>query len=191
MPVKFTVCTLVHLIGILVLPTSCATPGFLELSQTQTTGAVIQANASPLSDQDSPAQKVIPASRESMAIDGFKFRIAAVTFDETAMGFVPVGMSEGDRVMFVEFEVLEDSKDSFKDLEITISCASGRKSKAFILTSGGIMQMLATVTLRNSGSTHEPGKDNITFVYAVPKGADGLHLHFPTGETIDLAPLIK
>ena len=191
MPLKFTVCTLVHLIGILVLPTSCATPDFLELSQTQTTGAVIQSNASPLSDQDSPAQKAIPASRESMAIGGFIFRIASVTFDETAMDFVPVGMSEGDRVMFVEFELLEGDKDFFKDLEITASCASGRKSKAFILTSGGIMQMLATVTLRNSGSIHEPGRDNITFVYAVPKGADGLHLNFPTGETIDLTPLIK
>jgi hypothetical protein len=191
MPIRSAACTLVHLIGILVLPTSCAAPGFLELSRTQTTGAVIQSNAFPHSDQETPAQKAIPASREAMAIGGFKFRIAGVTFDETAMGFVPVGMSEGDRMMFVEFELQEGDKKTFKNLEITVSCASGRKSKAIILTSDGIMQMLATVTLRNSGSTHEPGRDNITFVYAVPKGADGLHRHFPAGETIDLTPLIK
>lgn len=191
MPLKFTACTLAHLIGILALPTSCATPGFLELSATQTTETAIQANSSPLSDQETPVQKAIPASLESIALGGFKFRITEVAFDETAMGFVPVGLSEGDLMMFVEFELKEGDKNAFKSIEITVSCASGRKSKAVILTSDGIMQMLATVTLRNSTSAHEPVRDNITFVYVVPKDADGLHLYFPTGETIDLAPLIK
>jgi hypothetical protein len=191
MPLKFTACTLAHLIGILVLPVSGAAPNFLELSRTQATGSVIQSSASSLPSQETPVQKAIPASLESIALGGFKFRVAEVAFDETAMGFVPVGLSEGDLMMFVEFELKEGDKNAFKSLEITVSCASGRKSKAVILTSDGIMQMLATVTLRNSTSAHKPGRDNITFVYVVPKDADGLHLYFPTGETIDLAPLIK
>jgi hypothetical protein len=138
-----------------------------------------------------PAQRALSASKERLEIEGFTFRIARVAFDDTAMGFVPVEMSTDDRVMFVEFELMEGSKESFKSLEITISCGSGRKSKAFLLTSDGIMKMLATVILKSSKTSYEPKKENIALVYVVPKRADKLQLNFPTGEIIDLNPLKK
>lgn len=191
MPIKFSAFVSIFLMGLFISSTAANTSNSLELSRAQTTETFIQSNSSPLSGQKTPPQKVIPATRESIALSGFIFRIAKVAFAETAMGFVPVGMDDGDWLMFVEFELLEGDKKTFKRLEITVSGASGRKSKAVILTSDGIMQILAAVTLKNSVSTYEPGKDNITFVYAVPKGEDELDLNFPTGETIDLRPLKK
>jgi len=137
------------------------------------------------------AQNAIPASKASITIDDFKFRVVKVFFDETAMGFVPVDMSASDRVMFVEFKLLEGNKEAFKALEISVSHNSGQKSKAFILTSGGIIQMLSSVTVKGTSSDYQPGEDNIAWAYVAPKEVDELYLNFPTGEVVDLAPLIK
>jgi hypothetical protein len=124
-------------------------------------------------------------------IGEFKFRIAKVAFDETAMGFVPVDMDPDDQVMFVEFELLEGSKESFKALEIMVADGSGHKSKAFILTSAGMIQMLATVVMESTSSYYQPGEDRIAWAYVVPRGVSDLYLNFPTGEMIDLTPHIK
>jgi hypothetical protein len=139
---------------------------------------------------DTQAQSAVPASKESIAIGDFKFRVVKVVFDETAMGFVPVNMNAGNQVMFVEFELLTNNKDAFKGLEISVSNNSGQKSKAFILTSDGIIQMLSSVTVKGTSSNYQPGEDNITWAFVVPKGADKLYLNFPTGEVVDLTPFI-
>jgi hypothetical protein len=146
---------------------------------------------SPVFAADTAAQKAVPASQSSITTGNFKFRIVRVGFDETAMGFVPANMGKGDQVMFVESELLTGNIEAFKSLEITVSHGSGQKSKAFILISGGMMQMLATVTMKGASSDYQPGEDNVTWAYVVPKGADKLYLNFPTGEVIDLIPFIK
>lgn len=146
---------------------------------------------SPISSASAPAQNTIPAPRKSIVIGEFKFRIAKVAFDETAMGFVPVDMDPDDQVMFVEFELLEGSKESFKALEIMVADGSGHKSKAFILTSAGMIQMLATVVMESTSSYYQPGEDRIAWAYVVPRGVSDLYLNFPTGEMIDLTPHIK
>jgi len=138
-----------------------------------------------------PVQKTDPSLHEPISLGEFKFRIAAVTFDETAMGFVPVDMDEDDKLMFVEFELLEGDRNSFKSLEMTVSCGSSRKSKPVILTSEGIMQMLSTVVRKKSRSVHEPERGNIAFVFVVPENEDRHHLNLPTGRTLDLAPFKK
>jgi hypothetical protein len=146
---------------------------------------------SPVFTADTPAQKAISASEASITIGDFKFRIVEVVFDKTAMGLVPVDMGADDQVMFVESELLAGNIEAFKSLEITVSHGSGRKSKAFILISGGMMQMLATVTMKGASSDYRPGEDNVTWAYVVPKGVHKLYLNFPTGEVIDLIPFIK
>lgn len=137
------------------------------------------------------AKRNIPAPGDPIAAGGFKFRIAAVTFDKTAMGFVPVDIKAGERVVFVEFEVLEGEKNAFKILDITVSSGSGKKTKPFVLISDGIMHMLTASALRNKTPAYEPGKETIAFVYTVPEKTDQLRLNFPAGETVDLTPLIK
>ncbi len=136
-------------------------------------------------------QKAIPASQSSLTIGDFKFRVVEVVFDQTSMGFVPVDLGASDQVMFVEFELLAGSKEDFKSLEITVSDGSGLKANAFIRISNGMTQMLATVTMKGVSSDYQPGEDNVTWAYVVPKGADKFYLNFPTGEVVDLTPLIR
>jgi hypothetical protein len=136
-------------------------------------------------------QKAIPVSKSAITAGDFKFRVVEVVFDHTAMGFVPVDMDSNDQVMFVEVELLEGKKEDFKKFEITVSDGSGQKTNAFILISNGMMQMLATVTLKGISSDYQPGEDNIAWAYLVPKGSDKLILNFPTGEAIDLSPFLK
>jgi len=144
-----------------------------------------------ISSADALAQNAIPASRESIVIGDFKFRVAKVTFDETAMRFIPVDMGPDDRVMFVEFELLEGSKDAFKALEIAVADGSGQKSNAFIVTSGGMIQMLATVVMKSASLYYQPGEDSIAWAYVVPRDVSKLYLNFPTGEIIELTPVIN
>jgi hypothetical protein len=144
----------------------------------------------PVFSADTAAQKAIPALQSPITIGDFKFRIVGVVFDKTAMGFTPVNMDESDQVMFVEFELLTGNKEAFKSLEITVSNGSGQKSKAFILISGGMMQMLATVAMKGVSSGYQPGEDNVTWAFVVPKGVDKLYLNFSTGEVVDLKPFI-
>jgi len=175
----------------MVSSTVCATLSIPELSHTLTTEAIILSTDSRISPTDAPAQKAIPASRASISIGDFKFRIAKVAFDKTAMGFVPVSMSEGDQVMFVEFELLAGKKEDFKSLEIKASFGSGQKSNAFILMSNGMMQMLATVTMKGISSDYKPLEDNVAWAYVIPKSLDKLYLNFPTGDRVDLTPFLK
>lgn len=162
-----------------------------EILHPLTTNFIGISTDSPISTANAPAQNTIPASKESITISDFRFRVVKVVFDETAMGFVPVDMSADAQVMFVEFELLTSNKEAFKDLEIAVSHNSGHKSKAFILISGGIVQMLSNVTVKGTSSDYQPEEDNILWAYVIPKGANKLYLNFPAGEIVDLAPLIK
>jgi len=170
--------------------TVCATLCVLELPQPLTTKAIMLSTDTRISPAGTQAQKIIQASKESIEIGSFKFRIAKVAFDETAMGFVPFNMDEGDQVMFVEFELLSGSKEDFKSLEIRISNGSGLNANAFILISNGMTQMLATVTMRGVSSDYRPEEDSVVWAYVVSKDVDKLYLNFPTGEVVDLTPFI-
>ena len=95
----------------------------------------------------SPAQTSIPASRASIASGEFRFRIVTVAFEETAMGFAPSDMGPGDRVMLVEFELLEGSRDSFKNLEVQATYAPDGKSSAVILIADSILTMPSAIRM--------------------------------------------
>ena len=169
----------------------CALFNAPEVLRPLTTNFLALSPESPVFSAEMPAQKAIPASQASITIGGFKFRIVEVVFDETAMGFTPVNMAAGNWVLFVEFELQTGNKDDFKSLEVTVSNGYGQKSKAFILISGGMMQMLATVTLKGVSSNYKPLEDNVTWAFVVPKGVDKLYLNFPTGDRVDLTPFLK
>lgn len=139
----------------------------------------------------SPAQTSIPASRASIASGEFRFRIVTVAFEETAMGFAPSDMGPGDRVMLVEFKLLEGSRDSFKNLEVQATYAPDGKSSAVILIADGMVRMLSAVIMTGKSSDFRPAEDNVAWAFVVPGESVGFFLEFPTGETIDLSPLIK
>jgi hypothetical protein len=137
------------------------------------------------------AQAPISDVKSSISIAGFTFRITAVAFDRTAMGFVPPDMKDAEQVMFVEFELLAGDEEDFKDLAIQVSSESGRRYKPVLLTAGGAVKMLATVTMKDRTGQYQPQKGHIAWIYVIPRSAEGFRVHFPTGESIDLAPLIQ
>jgi hypothetical protein len=144
-----------------------------------------------ISPMKTAAQAAVPTSKTIFTIGGFEFRICEVVFCDTAGGFVPLDMGVDDQVMFVEFELLSGKKEVFQSLHIRVKDSSGQKSNAFILASGGTMQMLSAVNMKSASSEYQPKKDNIAWAYLVKKDVNELYLNFPTGEVIELMPLIK
>jgi hypothetical protein len=136
-------------------------------------------------------QAPIPASKSSISIAGFTFRITAVAFDESALGFAPPEMKESDQVMFIEYELLAGDEENFKDLAIQIAAGSGQRYKPVLLTAAGVVQMLATVTMIGRPGQYHPQKEHIAWVYVVPRSIEAFQVYFPTGEIIDLGPLMK
>ena len=139
----------------------------------------------------SPNQKIFMAGDLPLSIGGFRFRIARVAFDSTAMGFVPEGMGPKGRLMFVEFELLSGNRDDFKGLMITLDRGSGRRAKAAVLASGGMMKALSDLTIKSVSFGYRPENANIAWAYVVQEGETDFFLIFPTGEVIGLAPRIK
>ena len=137
------------------------------------------------------SQAHISASKSSISIAGFTFQITAVAFDQSALGFAPPNMKESDRVMFVEFALLAGDEESFKDLSLQVAAEAGQRYKPVLLTADGVVQMLATVTMVGRPGQYNPKKEHIAWVYVVPRSIETFQVHFPTGEIIDLSPLMK
>jgi hypothetical protein len=136
------------------------------------------------------AQATIAASTESITIEEYTFSIVKVAFDSNALGFAPPDMGPNEKIIFVEFELKSGSSDDFKDLTVQMCCDAGSKFKPVLLTAGGVIKMLASVTIKGRAGRYRPQKDNIAWAYVIPQKTEVFHLHFPSGEIIDLAPLL-
>lgn len=137
------------------------------------------------------AQTPPSPSKTSFSFSGHTFRIAAVAFDDTAMGFVPPDMGADERALFVEFELFTGDVESFKDLQMEVSCDSGQKFKPVLLTADGVVKMLAAVTMKTTSGFYRPESHHVAWVYIVPQGTEKYQLNFPDGKVCDLSPLIK
>ncbi len=137
------------------------------------------------------SQKTIPDSKTALTVAGFQFRIVKIAFATSAMGFVPKDMASSERLMFVEFELLSGKREDFKSLQILVSHASVKKLKAVAVANGGMMKMLSPMTMKKASSDYRPEDTKIAWAYVVPKNKEDFLLHFPTGEVISLAPLIR
>ncbi len=144
-----------------------------------------------LSPLTGTAQTPPAPSKTSFSISGHTFRIAAVAFDETAMGFVPPDMGPDEQALFVEFELFAGDEENFKDMEMEVSCDPGQKIKPILLTADGVVKMLATVTIKATSGFYQPKSHYIAWVYIVPREAKKFQLNFPDGRVYDLSPLIK
>ncbi len=120
-----------------------------------------------------------------------RFRVAAVAFDETALGFAPADMDPDSHVMLVELELLSGSRDALKELKFQASHGQGTPTDAIIQIAEGMVKMLSTVTMTGKSSEYSPSEDNVVWAFVVPRDASGLHLQFATEETLDLSPYIK
>jgi hypothetical protein len=139
---------------------------------------------------DRPEVETISAADASISIRELSFRIVEVAFDDTAVGMAPAGMSPNDQIVWVAFELLSGDPGGFESLQISLTDNDGRSSEAIILASEGMVQMLATVTMVAASGNYMPEKENITWAYVFPKDAVELYLKFPSGEIVDLTPVL-
>ena len=100
-------------------------------------------------------------------------------------------MKESDQVMFVEFKLLSGDEEDFKGLAIQVSSEAGQRYKPILLTAGGTVKMLATVTMTGQAGRVQPRKDHIAWIFVIPRSFENFQVHFPSGEIIDLAPLLE
>ncbi|MBN1666616.1 MAG: hypothetical protein JW862_05995 [Anaerolineales bacterium] len=162
-------------------------PAPLDTSEPATATA-IPPSPTPEPPTATPEPAAIPADQDSITIVDLSFRIVAVGYDDTALGMAPAGMGSSEQVVWVEFELLSGDQAAFESLELTLSDGQGRTSQAVILVSGGMMQMLSTVTMTGEQAIFVPGEDNIAWAFVFPEDAAELYLEFPSGEVIDLTP---
>lgn len=137
------------------------------------------------------AQTPPSPSKTSFSIAEHTFRVAAVAFDETAMGFIPPDMGADEHALFVEFELFVGNKEHFKDLEMEVSYAPGRNIAPVLLTADGVVKMLATVTMKATSGYYRPESHYIAWAFIVPREAEKFQLNFPNGKILDLSPFIK
>jgi hypothetical protein len=132
------------------------------------------------------------AAQAPVSRDGYRFRVASVVFEETALGFVPADIDPASHVVLVELELLSGSRDAFKDLEVQVSCGErGAPKGAIIQIAEGMVKMLSTVTMAGSSSDYRPGTDNVTWAFVVPRDASSLLLRFGEEEPLELSPYIR
>ena len=143
----------------------------------------------PLPPTDIPEPEAISAADPEITIGEFTFRIIAVGYDSTALGMAPSNMGAGDQIIWVECELLSGDQSAFESLEITLT-DGWHSSDAIILASNGMMQMLATVTMTGKQGKFIPDEQNIAWAYVFPKNAINLTWIFPSGEVVDLTPVM-
>jgi hypothetical protein len=139
---------------------------------------------------DTPEPETISGEEETITIGGFSFHIVEVAYDSTALGMAPSNMGASDQIVWVEFELLSGDQTAFESLEITLTNGSGQSSDAIILASNGMMQMLATVTITGQKANYTPEEQNIAWAFVFPKSVVELYLNFPSGEIVDLTPIL-
>jgi hypothetical protein len=154
------------------------------------TNTPIPLTDTPTPPTDTPEPEAISAAESTITIGEFSFRIVEVAYDSTALGMAPSNMGSGDQIVWVEFELLSGDQSAFESLEITLTNGNGRSTDAVILASNGMMQMLATVTMTGKKANYTPDAENIAWAYVFPKSESELYLSFPSGEIVDLTPVM-
>lgn len=166
----------------------CLAPGFAAPwgAQPGSAGTANQAG-----EADIRASQAVQAGDRLITVGRFRFRIVRVAFDTTATGFVPEGMGPKDLVMFVECELVSGRRDDFQSLTVVLDRGSGRRSKASVLFSGGMMKALTALAIETVSYAYRPKNSNIAWAFVVNETEADFTLIFPTGAGVDLAPWIK
>ena len=124
-----------------------------------------------------PLPTDIPASERRFAVGGFQLQITSVNLGSSM--FAPAGMAEDETVLAVEIKVLSGDPEivakSEGEFDVWITDDSGRRNSS----------MAATATTTADGEIRA-----IQWLFGVPSNSDSLYLHFPSGVTVDLSPLL-
>ncbi|TAK12082.1 MAG: hypothetical protein EPO32_09890 [Anaerolineae bacterium] len=152
---------------------------------------VPQSTATPEPPTAVPTPEAILASQGVITIGEYEFSVLQVAFDSTVFGMAPTSLGSGDQILFIEFEIPTEAHAEFAALEPVVISGSGGQSSPVAWISAESMHTLADMKIvGGSSSFTDVGQNSLVLAYVVPGGADALSLQFPSGERIDLSPLM-
>ena len=103
------------------------------------------------------------------------------------LGMVPTDFGAGDQVLLVEFGLLSGDPAGFAALEIMATDGEGLDSSVFLANGTN----LESTTMIGSDAQYEYASGTThSWAYAVPGTTTGLALVFPSGEVVDLSPIL-
>lgn len=120
-----------------------------------------------------PTPTAIPASETPFTVGSFQLQITSVSLG--AAMFAPAGMAEDETVLTVEIEVLSGNPEMVAKFGVWTTDESGRRNSS----------MAATATTTADGEIRA-----IQWLFGVAENSESLYLHFPSGVTVDLSPLL-
>jgi len=132
---------------------------------------------------------VVPGNQASITVGEFTFRVLRVVADTSIGGLAPLDMGSDDRIVFVEFQLPEGQHEAFAKLSPTLTTDSGSSDPAAWLNSSAI-NTLTDAKMTGAESKFTVAKGAIALAYVAPKASGQLRLDFPSGEKIDLTPLM-
>lgn len=119
----------------------------------------------------------IPASETPFTVGSFKLQITSVSLG--AAMFAPAGMAEDETVLTVEIKVLSGDPGIVAktdgEFDVWTTDDSGRRNSS----------RAATATM-----TRDRKIRAIKWLFGVAKSSESLYLHFPSGVTVYLSPLL-
>jgi hypothetical protein len=119
-----------------------------------------------------PAPAAIPASHDAITVGAFTIKITKVSLSANGMsGFVPTGMTADETVLIVQATLVSGGKlDDLAQVQAWSTDETGRRYD------GGTLSIAA--------------QNSVIWTYAVPKTSTAFRWWFPSGEVIDLSPLL-
>jgi hypothetical protein len=119
-----------------------------------------------------PTIAAIPGSNEPVVIGDFKLNISTVVLSDKGFnGMVPYPMAADETVLAIEVILISGELADLSHLDVWVTDEQGNR--------------------KDSGTTLSmDSKNQVVWLFPVAKSAHSFSLHFPSGEVIDLSPLL-
>lgn len=166
-------------------------------SDSSATGAT--ATEIPASPSPTPEARGIPASDPSIVAGDHEFAVVAAGIVPelgfgSGLGFVPVDFQDGETVLVVEFQLVSGDPDGFAALKPLVIDGDGGESGPFVVIVDGVMSNTDVDIAMVGSDVNYQSDPNSTHVWAfsVPgSSTDDLQILFPSGELVDLVPVMN
>jgi len=164
----------------------CGTPEEIPPTATPTDTA----EPIPPTQTPEPTPAAIPATQDPIQAGGFDFRVLRTAFGNVIGGMVPNAMGSG-RILFLEFEMISGENMDFASLRPVVVLQSGETREPVAIISGGMVNTLVDMTYTGESGFYSPTEGAVVLAYVVPTDPGPVQVEFPSGEIIDMAPLMN
>jgi hypothetical protein len=119
-----------------------------------------------------PTMAAIPGSNEPITVGDFNLSISTVSLSDAGFnGMAPYPMTDDQTVLAVEVTLISGDLEKLSKLEVWVTDETGNRT--------------------DSGTTLSiDSKNQVVWLFPVAKTAHSFLLYFPSGEVIDLSPLL-